>query len=59
MVPPIKNKETRCLTEDQAKHIYEKVESGNVINVDIIKQKMDQDQYLDKLDGTSGDINPF
>ena len=34
-----------------------KVESGNVINIDTIKQEMEQD--LDRLDDTSRDINPY
>ena len=34
-----KDKETKYLTEDQAKHIYKKVESGSVINIDTIKQE--------------------
>ena len=54
---PIKDKEIKYLTEDQAKHIYKKVESGSVINVDTIKQEIDQD--LNRLDDTSGDINPY
>ena len=51
---PIKDKDTRYLTEDQGKCIYKEVELGNVIN---IKQEIDQD--LDRLDDTSGDINPY
>ena len=39
---PIKDKETRYLTDKQAKHISKKVESGNVINVDTTKQDMSQ-----------------
>ena len=54
-----RNKVTRYLMEDQAKHIYMKVESGNIINIATIKQEMDQDQELDRLDNTSGDINPY
>ena len=27
--------------------------------MDVIKQEMDQDQDLDRLDDTSGDINPY
>ena len=53
----IKDKETKYLTEDQAKHIYKKVEPGSIINIDTIKQEMDQD--FDRLDDTSGDINPY
>ena len=52
----MKHYKTKYLTEDQATHIYEKVESGSTINIDTIKQEMDQD--LDSLDDTSREINP-
>ena len=45
--------------EDQARHIYKKIELGKIINVATIKQEIDQDQELDGLDDTSGDINPY
>ena len=34
-------KEQRCLTEDQARHVYKKVEMDKVINVETMKQKVD------------------
>ena len=43
--------------DNQATHIYKKVESGSVINVDTIKQEMGQD--IDRMDDTSGEINPY
>ena len=54
-----RNEENRYLTEDQAKHMYKKVESGNIININTIKQENDQDRELNMLDDTSGDINPY
>ena len=33
----------KYLTEDQARNIYKKVESGNIINVDTLKWEIDQD----------------
>ena len=39
--------------------IYKKVESGDVINISTLKQEIDQDQKLNKLDDRSGDINPY
>ena len=42
---------------DQAGHVYTKTESGNLINVDTIKQEIDQD--VDKRDNTNGEINPY
>ena len=44
--------------EEQARHIYKKVESGNIFNINMLKQEMEQDWELSKLDDTSGDVNP-
>ena len=41
---------------DQAKYVYKKEESGSVINLDTIKQEMDQD--IDKIDA-NGKINQY
>ena len=46
---PNKNKENRYLTEGQAKHMYKKVETGNIINIGTIKQEIDQDWELNRL----------
>ena len=34
-----------------------KVESGSVINVDTIRQELEED--IDEIDDTSGEINPY
>ena len=54
---PTKDKETNCLIQGQAKHIYKKVESGSIINSDTIKQEMEHD--LNRLDNTSSDITSY
>ena len=56
-----KNKynKNKYLTEDQARHINKKVESGNIININTLKQEMEQDQELNKLDYTSRYINSY
>ena len=47
----LKDKETICLTKDQARHIYKKVESESVVNVDTIKQKLEEDKLcMDIID---------
>ena len=33
-----------CLTKDQARHIYIKVESEGIVNVDTIKQEKEEDK---------------
>ena len=43
----------------QARYVYKKVESGNIINISTLKQEIDQNQELNRLDDTSGDINPY
>ena len=53
----IKDKEAICLMNDQARHVYKKIESGSIINVDTIKQGIDQD--VGKIDYTNGEINPY
>ena len=39
--------------------MYTKIESGEIINVDTIQQKTEQEEQLNKIDDTSGDINPY
>ena len=43
--------------EEQAKHMYKKVESCNIIDINTLKQE--QDGELSKLDDTSRDINQY
>ena len=54
----IKEREAICLMNDQARHIYKKVESESIANVDTIKQSI----KADKLDNNSNleedEINP-
>ena len=53
------SKRETFLTEDQTRHIYKRVESGNIISTDTLKQEIDQGWELNRLDGTSRDINPY
>ena len=41
--------------EDQARHIYKKVESENIVNIDTIKQEIE----ADNIDDEEGEINPY
>ena len=54
----IKDREAVFLMEDQAKYIYKKVETENIVNVDSIKQEIEEDK-LEKMDDTHGKINPY
>ena len=53
------HKENRYLTEHWARHMYKKAELGDKININTIKQKIDQDGELNRLDDTNIDINPY
>ena len=53
----IRDKKVKCLTDGQSRHIYKKVEMESVINIDAIKQEIDQD--LDKIDDTNSEINSY
>ena len=43
--------------DNQARHIYKKRESGSIININTIKQELEQN--IDRIDDTSGKINPY
>ena len=50
--------ENKYLMEDQVRHVYRKVESGNIINIITLKQDIEHDWELNRLDDTSRDTNP-
>ena len=55
----VKDREAICLTEEQVRHIYKKVESGSEINVDTIKQEMEDDRLTRKrTNEEKEDTNP-
>ena len=43
--------------EDQARHLYKKVDSENIVNIYTIKEGIETDK-LDKIDDNNGEINP-
>ena len=48
----IRDKAFIYLMDNQARHVYKKVQSESVINIDTVRQKLEQD--VDKIDDTSG-----
>ena len=40
----VKGKETICLTKDQVRHISKKVESDSMVNINTIKQEIEEDK---------------
>ena len=54
----VKDKETICLTNDQARHIYKKVELEGIVNIDTIKQEIEEDK-LGKDNIDDDEVNPY
>ena len=53
-----KNATTRhrdCLTQRQTNFIYKKVELGSLINKNTMKEELDADVELDRMDDNNGD----
>ena len=48
----------QCLTREQTRYIYRKVETGEIINTDMIEQEIEQEKQLNRKDDTSGETNP-
>ena len=48
-----------CLMPKQTKYVYKKVELGSLINKETIKEEIDFDAELDRIDDDSGDKNPY
>ena len=46
------------LTRDQTEYIYKKVETGEIINMDMIQQEIEQEKQLGGIDDTSRETNP-
>ena len=47
------------LTRDQAKYVYKKVETGEIINMDMIQQEIEEEKQLNRMDDRNGEINPY
>ena len=47
------------LTRDQTKYIYKKVETGEMINTDMIQQEIEQEKQLGRIDDTSRETNLY
>ena len=47
------------LTRDQARHIYKKVETGEIINANTVEHEIEQERQLSQMDDDSGEINPY
>ena len=54
----VKDKETICLTKDQDRHIYKKVGLEGVVNIDTIKQEIEEHK-LSKDNIDDDEVNPY
>ena len=39
--------------------MYRKLETGEIINTDMIKQEIEQEKQLNKIDDINGETNPY
>ena len=49
----------KYLTRDQTKYIYKKVETGEMISMDMIQQEIEQEKQLSRIDDRNGEINQY
>ena len=47
------------MTPQQTNFVYKKVELGHLINKNMIKEELDADVELERMDNNSGDENPY
>ena len=55
----VKDKENICLTMDQARHIYKKVELEDIVNIDTIKQEMEEDKLNENNIDDEEEVDPY
>ena len=47
------------LNRDQARHIFKKVETGEIINANTEKHEIEQEEQLSQMDDDSGEVNLY
>ena len=47
------------LTREQTRYVYKKIETGEIINTDMIEEEIEHERQLDKMDDMSGETNPY
>ena len=50
---------SQYLTKEQAKCVYKKTESGEIINTETLHQEIEHERQLNRIDDTSRDTNPY
>ena len=46
-------------TRDQGRYVYKNVETGEMINMDMIQQEIEQEKQLNRMDDRNGEINLY
>ena len=47
------------LIREQTRYMHRQVETGEIINTDMIEQEIDQEKQLSKIDDTNRETNPY
>ena len=55
----VKDREHICLTTDQAKYIYKKVEQEGIVNVETIKWEIEYDRINKDNIENEEEVNPY
>ena len=56
----IPDREKKCLTEDQAKYIYKMVEQNKLVNLNTVKQEIEDDKMIrNTQEEEESEINPY
>ena len=57
----IPDKEQKCFTEDQARHIYKEVEMDEIINIETIKEEIEDEKMMrNKInEEDTNETNPY
>ena len=59
LVRYVKNRENICLTTNQARYIYKKVEQEGIVKIEMIKQEIEDDRLnKDNMDNEE-EVNPY
>ena len=59
LVRYFKDRENICLTPDQAKYIYKKIEQESIGNVETVKQEIEDDRLHEDNTDNEEEVNPY
>ena len=47
------------MTREQANYVYKKTTLGEVLNTETLQHELEHERQLNRIDDTSGEINPY